>query len=97
MRDETARKVIPLLALLVLAGVVVYMLLPFKVAGAVRCGPALTGAEPRSEEVTVGLLRPPKACDDAGRNRLVNGGIVALLAVVGGAGALLFPRFVPRD
>ena len=90
-------KVIPLLALLVLVGVVVYLMVPFKVAGAVSCGPALTGAEPRTEEVTVGLLRPPKACDDGGRTRLVNGGIVAVLAVVGAGGALLYPRFAGRD
>ena len=96
MKDETARKVIPLVALLVLAGVLVYTLLPFKVAGAVSCGPALTGSEPRTEEVTVGLLRPPKACDDAGRNRLVNGGIIAVLALIGGGAALVYPRFANR-
>lgn len=97
MRADTERKIIVLVALAVLAGVLVYTLLPFKVADAVSCGPALTGAEPRTDEVVVGLLRPPKACEDAGRTRLVNAGIVALLAVVGGGGAVLYPRFVNRS
>lgn len=76
---------------LVLLVAAAYALVPFRLAGAVTCGPALLGSKPRSDTDVVGLLRPGPDCRARGNSRRITAGVVALAAVVVGVTALVLP------
>lgn len=87
----TGQRAVPLAALLVALLAVGYALLPFRFAGAVRCGAPLFGAEPETHE-QVGFIDPGRACDDAGSSRLLTAATFALVAVAAAAGLALVPE-----
>ena len=74
-------------------GVMAYGLLRFDAAGGLDCDAPLRGADPR-EKATEGFLvnREEKACDSAGKSRLTVAGIVGLLFLVMGIGAVVMPE-----
>lgn len=86
-----AQRVAAYVALAVVILAIAFLLLPFKFAGTVRCGPPLFGADAKSTEV-VGLIRDPEgSCERAGRARLATAGFTAILAVAAGAGVSQIP------
>lgn len=78
---QAQRRVFAVVALVFMLMAIVYVLLPFKVAGAVSCGPPLFGAHPRTT-TNVGLIRPKEDCGRQGKSRLVTAAFVVFLASV---------------
>jgi polyhydroxyalkanoate synthesis regulator phasin len=98
VRPRPRRRLVPLLALVVVLGAIGFTLLPFSAAGAVDCDPPLLVANPDIRQ-TAGYRRPELACVPPGNTRLIVSALVAFLAVaVGTAGALVppAPRRVPE-
>jgi hypothetical protein len=86
------QRVVPVLALLVLIGTLVYALLPFRVAEVVDCQGALRGAKPRADVPPGAIVGTPrKACRDVGNSRLTTAGVVAVATVVIGVAGLVLP------
>ena len=81
------KKLVPIIVGVVLLGALTYAMLPFDAAGGVDCGPALLGADPKSERGP-GLTNPAEDCPDEGKSRLTLAAVTALIATVAGAAAL---------
>lgn len=86
-------RLLPLVILSAVLAVLAFGLLPFRAAGALECGPALRGAEPK-RDVTVGLLvgREASVCQDRGNSRLIIAGVTGFVLLVVGVGAVLLPE-----
>lgn len=74
-------------------GVIGYGLLDYEAAGGLDCEAPLRGAEPQ-ERATEGFLvnREAKACDDKSKSRLTVAGIVGVLYLTVGIGAVVLPE-----
>lgn len=86
-------KALILVVAITFLGVIGYGLLRFDAAGGLDCDAPLRGADPR-EQFTEGFLvgREDKACSDKSTSRLTVGGIVGLLYLTVGIGAVLMPE-----
>ncbi|MGH9179157.1 MAG: hypothetical protein ACRD0N_11485 [Acidimicrobiales bacterium] len=78
-----------LVVVIAIMGVLGYGLLRFEAAGGLKCDAPLRGADPR-EEVTEGFLvnREEQACSDESGSRLTVAGIVGILYLIIGMGAI---------
>ena len=88
------QRVVPAVAAVIVAGALIYALLPFTFAGAVECSGALGGSQPAADTPAGTIVgNPDRACADTGGRRLVNA------AVVGGAALALglAGAFLPSD
>ena len=90
-RDQTIA--IALVVAVAVLGVLGYGLLRFEAAGGLNCDAPLRGADPR-EKATEGFLvnREDQACSDASGSRLTVAGIVGVLYLTIGIGAVTMPE-----
>lgn len=93
MSGRDQKLALVLVAAITVMGFVGYGLLDYDAAGGLNCQAPLRGADPL-ERATEGFLvnREAQACDDASGSRLTVGGIVALLYLIIGTGAVLLPE-----
>lgn len=90
-RERTVSLV--LVVAIAIIGVIGYGLLDYEAAGGLDCGPPLRGSKPQ-EKATEGFLvnRENQACDAKSKSRLTVAGIVALLYLTVGIGAVVLPE-----
>lgn len=90
--DSVAMRVLLVVAVAVI-GALAYALLPYEAAGGLDCEAPLRGAEPK-ERATEGFLvnREDKACSDKSGSRLAVTGIVGILYLIIGVGAVVAPE-----
>ena len=96
-RLTTRQRVVPVLAVLVLAGTLVYGVVPFEVAGALECKGALRGAEPAADAPGAIVGDPKRACRDAGNSRRATAAVIAVAAAVLGVAGLLLPPDIEEE
>lgn len=90
--DSTTLRVVLVVAV-ALVGMLSYGLMPFEAAGGLDCEAALRGADPK-ERATEGFLvnREDQACSTKKNSRLTVMGIVGVLYLIVGLGAVLMPE-----
>jgi len=83
------QKVVAGVVLTILVLSVGWVLLPFRFADAVSCGPPLLGAKPgKYVETGRGFIKPERDCHNKAKSRLTVSAVASLLAVVVGAVAM---------
>ena len=85
---STPQRIVPLLALVVLALALGYGFLPFNFAGAVDCQAPLLGADAKLPPTTVGFVRPETDCKSKGKTRLATVAFTTLFAAGAGLGVM---------
>ncbi len=98
MSEEATKVVVPIVAAVVALAALGYALMPFTAAGGVKCRGGFSGARPTAEAET-GFVRgrEERVCEAGGRSRSATAGIVALVALIGGASAVVIPPASERD
>ena len=93
MKGDTMGLRILLVVAVAIIGTLSYGLLPFEAAGGLDCDASLRGADPK-ETATEGFLvnREEQACSDRSGSRITVMGIVALLYMMVGVGAVVLPE-----
>lgn len=78
---------------ILLLGVLIYVLMPFRAAGDLECGAALFGAKP-NRDTAQGLVlgREDQFCQSAANSRLIIAGVATLAALAVGIGAAVLPE-----
>lgn len=89
---STRQRVVPVLALLVVVGAVIYGLLPFTFAGRVECSGALFGSRPAPDTPAGTIIGSSEAaCAATGGRRRVNTIVVTVAALAIGLGGAFLP------
>ena len=90
MKGDSVALRVGLVVAVAFIGMFGYALLPFDAAGGLDCEAPLRGADPK-EKATEGFLvnREEQACSDKSGSRLAVAGIVGLLYLIIGIGAVL--------
>lgn len=95
MEFTRAQKLMPAIALVVMLAALVWTLIPFEFTEGVKCGPALTGGKPKSEE-SVGLIIPKLDCGSKARSRLLTSALISLAAAAAGTAVVALQQISPQ-
>ena len=62
----------------------------------VKCGPAITGGKPKSQQESIGLIIPKLDCHNKARSRLLTSGFISLAAAAAAAAVVALQQISPQ-